>query len=77
MNSWFLIGTLAAIISLPALSSAARAGETDDYGCSNATLKGEYAFGVTGHTQLQVVEDIKIFDGNGNWEIELLFKCLK
>src|SRR5271169_2628674 len=50
IKSWFLKGTLAAMIALPALSSGARAGGSDDYGCSNATLKGEYAFGVTGYT---------------------------
>jgi hypothetical protein len=66
MKSWFLKGTLAAIIALPALSSAARAGGADDYGCSNATLKGEYAFGVTNHLLPQVVAGIKIFDGHGN-----------
>jgi hypothetical protein len=67
MKSWFLKGTLAAIIALPALSSATRAGGTDDYGCSNATLKGEYAFGVTNYLLPQVVAGIKIFDGHGNF----------
>jgi hypothetical protein len=67
MKSWFLKGTLAATIALLALSSAARAGGTDDYGCSNATLKGEYAFGVTNYTLPQAVEGIKIFDGHGNF----------
>jgi len=59
-------GTLLAAIALPALSGVARAGGTDDYGCSNATLKGEYAFGVTNLTIPQVVAGIKVFDGNGN-----------
>jgi hypothetical protein len=67
MTSSLLRGTLAAMIALPALSSAAQAGGTDDYGCSNATLKGEYAFGVTNYTLPQVVAGIKIFDGNGNF----------
>jgi hypothetical protein len=34
-------------------------------GCSNATLKGQYAFGVTAYTPPGVVTGIKIFDGNG------------
>src|SRR5271157_2954943 len=66
MKSWVLKGMLVATIVLPALSSAARAGGTDDYGCSNATLKGEYAFGVTNFTPPEVVAGIKVFDGNGN-----------
>jgi hypothetical protein len=56
-------GMLATAIVLPALTSAARAGGTDDYGCSNATLKGEYAFGVSNFTIPQVVAGIKVFDG--------------
>jgi len=43
-------------------------------GCSNATLKGLYAFGVTAYTPSgqpngppQVVAGIKDFDGNGNF----------
>ena len=43
-------GTLLAAIALPALSAAAWAGGSDDFGCSDATLKGEYAFGVTAYT---------------------------
>jgi len=57
---------LTAAIALPALSGVARAGGTDDYGCSNATLKGEYAFGVTNLTIPKVVAGINVFDGNGN-----------
>src|SRR5438105_6999344 len=60
MKSWLWKGTLAATIALPALSGVARAGGTDDFGCSNATLKGEYAFGVTDYTLPQVVAGIKI-----------------
>jgi hypothetical protein len=68
-------GTLLAAIALPALSGAAWAGESDDFGCSNATLKGEYAFGVTVYTPAPppspppttvVVNGIKVFDGQGN-----------
>jgi hypothetical protein len=63
MKSWVLKGLLAAAIALPALSSAARA---DDFGCSNATLKGEYAFGVTNYAFPLVVAGIQVFDGKGN-----------
>jgi hypothetical protein len=35
--------------------------------CSNATLKGEYAFGATNLTAPQVVAGIKTFDGNGTF----------
>ena len=66
MNSPFFKRILAAAIALPALSGAAWAGGADDFGCSNATLKGEYAFGVTNFTIPQVVAGIKVFDGNGN-----------
>ena len=73
MKSRLFQGMLAAAIALPALSGAARAGGTDDYGCSNATLKGEYAFGVTAYTPptypnppTEVVTGIKVFDGQGN-----------
>ena len=66
-------GTLLAAIALPALSGAAWAGGSDDFGCSNATLKGEYAYGVTAYTPPglpdgppHVVAGIKIFDGRGN-----------
>jgi hypothetical protein len=71
MRSWFWQGTLAAVIALPALSTAAQA--QSDGGCSNATLTGEYAFAVTAYTPPglpngppQVVTGIKFFDGNGN-----------
>jgi hypothetical protein len=74
MKTWLLEGMLAAAIAMPALSGVARAGGTDDFGCSNATLKGEYAFGVTAYTPPghpdgppQVVAGIKVFDGKGNF----------
>ena len=73
MKSWFWKGMMAAAIALPALSGVARA---DDFGCSNTTLKGEYAFGVTSYTSasvpnsppyvVTVVNGIKVFDGHGN-----------
>jgi hypothetical protein len=66
VNSPFSKRILASAIALPALSGAAWAGGADDFGCSNATLKGEYAFGVTNLTIPQVVAGIKVFDGNGN-----------
>ena len=66
MKGWLAKATLLAATALPVLSSAAWAGGSDDFGCSNATLKGEYAFGVTNFTIPQVVAGIKVFDGNGN-----------
>jgi len=39
---------LAALITVLALSSAARAQGSDNDGCSNSTLKGDYAFTVSG-----------------------------
>jgi hypothetical protein len=65
---------LAATIALAALSGTVWAAGTDDFGCSNATLRGEYAFGVTVYTPPglphgppQVVAGIKVFDGKGNF----------
>jgi hypothetical protein len=70
MKNWLLVGVMATVIAVPALSSAAWAGGTDDYGCSNATLKGEYAFGVTSYPLPNgppgVVNGIKVFDGKGD-----------
>jgi hypothetical protein len=63
---------LAAAIAWPALPGVAWADNND--GCSNATLKGQYAFGVTSYTPPgqpnrppQVVAGIKDFDGKGNF----------
>jgi hypothetical protein len=74
MKSWLWRGAVTAAIALPALSSAAWAGGTDDFGCSNATLKGEYAFGVTAYTPPglpngppRVVTGIRVYDGNGHF----------
>jgi hypothetical protein len=69
MNNWLLKSVLSAVTVLPALSGAAWAGGGDDFGCSNATLKGEYAFGVTNYVgnPIVVVAGIKVFDGNGNF----------
>jgi hypothetical protein len=68
MKSWVSKGLSAAAIVLPALSGAAWAGGSDDFGCSNATLTGEYAFGVTTYApapEVGVVAGIKVFYGNG------------
>jgi hypothetical protein len=75
MKKWLSeVTPLAAIASL-ALTGAAWAGNTDDFGCSNATLKGLYAFGVTAYTPPglpngppQVITGIAVFDGDGNFE---------
>jgi hypothetical protein len=73
MKTWFSNGMIAALIALPAVSGVAWAGGGDDFGCSNATLKGEYAFGVTAYTPPNlpdgppaVAAGIKVFDGKGN-----------
>jgi hypothetical protein len=66
MKTWFWNGMMAAAIAVPALSGAAWAGGSDNFGCSNATLKGQYAFGVTNLIIPQVVAGIKVFDGRGN-----------
>jgi hypothetical protein len=75
MKRWLWDGVMATVIAVPALSGAAWAGGSDDFGCSNATLKGEYAFGVTSYTPApppspppttEVVDGIKVFDGRGN-----------
>jgi hypothetical protein len=74
MNSWVSKGiVVATAIVLQALTSAARAGESDDLGCSNATVKGAYAFGVTAYTPPgtngppQVITGIAVFDGKGKF----------
>jgi hypothetical protein len=66
MKRWLCKAALVATVVLPALSYAAEVQNSDDFGCSNATLKGEYAFGVTNFNVPQVVAGIKIFDGHGN-----------
>src|SRR5271169_4564280 len=68
MKSWLWNGMIAVAIALPALSGAAWAGGSDDFGCSNTTLRGEYAFGVTSYSPNyppNVVAGIKVFDGKG------------
>jgi hypothetical protein len=63
-------GLITTAIAVVALSGAAWAGGGDDFGCSNATLKGEYAFGVTSYLASyppNVAAGIEVFDGNGNF----------
>ena len=60
-------GLIIAAFALPVLGGAARAGGTADYGCSNATLKGEYAFGGTNYTRSIVFDGIRVYDGNGHF----------
>jgi hypothetical protein len=70
MRRWIAKATVIAAIALPVLSGVAQA---HDFGCSEATLKGEYAFAVTAYTPPglpngppQVAAGIKVFDGEGN-----------
>jgi hypothetical protein len=74
MKKWpSKVAPFAAIASL-ALGGTAWAGGSDDFGCSNATLKGEYAFAVTAYTPPglpngppEVVTGIEVFDGQGHF----------
>ena len=71
MNSWVFKRILAATIALPALSGAAWAGGSDDLGCSNATLKGDYAFSVLTIVEAPgpgVVVGLGTFDGKGGFQ---------
>jgi hypothetical protein len=69
MKSWLLKGVVAAAIALPALSGTARAGGTNDhFVCSNATLRGDYAFSVLTVTAPPgVVVGLGTFDGKGGF----------
>jgi hypothetical protein len=51
----------------PPFGGTVQAGVTEDFGCSNATLKGEYAFGVTNYAFPLVVAGIQVVDGKGNF----------
>src|ERR1700730_12157606 len=71
MKSWVSKGMLAGTILLPALNGVARA---DDFGCSNATLKGEYAFSGTNYIPPglpqgppNVFVGTQVIDGHGNF----------
>ncbi len=73
IRKWVSSGLLTAAITLPALSGAARAGGSDDLGCSNATLKGDYAFSVLTIVEAApvgpgVVVGLGTFDGKGGFK---------
>jgi len=71
MKRWLWNGMLAAAIAWSALGGMARAQDND--GCSNATLKGDYAFAVTGWNLLsgvwvpEFIVGIAQFDGKGKF----------
>jgi hypothetical protein len=72
MKSRFLKGMMSAAIALPALSGAAWAGGSDDLGCSNGTLQGNYAFSVLTIVASSppgpgVVVGLGTFDGRGGF----------
>jgi hypothetical protein len=59
---------VAAAIALSVLSGTALAGRSDDLGCSNATLKGAYAFSVLNIATAagpSVILGLTTFDGKG------------
>ena len=71
MKRWLTKTTLLAAIAFPAVSAVAWAG-TDDFGCSNATLKGAYAFSVLTIVAAApvgpgVVVGLGTFDGRGGF----------
>ena len=59
--------TLWKAMLVAAVGSSVLSGTAWADGCSNATLQGQYAFGVTVYTPPGVVTGIKIFDGKGNF----------
>src|SRR5438874_152074 len=60
--------TLAAAIGLPALSGMAQAQKSSEHaGCTDATLKGDYAFSVVDFSAPLVVVGIGTFDGKGGF----------
>jgi len=70
MKGWLLKRMVMAAIIVPALGGAAWAGGSDDLGCSNATLKGDYAFSVLtivapAPPGPNVVVGLTTFDGRG------------
>ena len=72
MKRWLAKATLLAAIAFPAVSDAAWAGGTEDFGCSKATLKGEYAFSVLTTVAASppgpgVVVGLGTFDGRGGF----------
>ena len=67
MKRRFLKGMMTAAIALPALTGAAWAGGSDDLGCSDATLQGDYAFSVMDLTTQTVVIGLGTFGGKGGF----------
>jgi hypothetical protein len=70
MKRWLTKATLLAAIAFPTVSGAAWAGDGDDFGCSNATLKGAYALSVLNiatPTGPGVVMALGTFDGKGGY----------
>jgi hypothetical protein len=70
MKRWLCVGLMATAIALPVLGGAAWAGGSGDLGCSNATLKGDYAFSVLTTVAASppgpgVVIGLTTFDGKG------------
>jgi hypothetical protein len=65
MKNWVSGGLLTAVITLPALSGTVWAQDNDK--CSNATLKGDYAFSVVDFTTQSVVVGLGKFDGKGGF----------
>jgi hypothetical protein len=53
------------IMTLAGILTYVIGGRAAAQGCSDATLRGQYAFGVTGYTPPGVVAGIKVFDGEG------------
>lgn len=73
MKNWLLVGAMATVIALPALSGATWAGGSDNLGCSNATLEGDYAFSVLTIVEAApvgpgVVVGLGTFDGKGGFK---------
>ena len=68
MKSWLWTVILATATTLPALSGIARAQGTDHAPCTNATLKGDYAFSVVDNDSPPLVAvGIGTFDGKGGF----------
>src|SRR5438309_4488397 len=68
MKNWIWRVTLATAITLPALSGIARAEGADHAPCTNATLKGHYAFSVVDNDSPPLVAvGIGTFDGKGGF----------
>lgn len=69
LRRWLWVGV---VIAVSALGGVAQAGGSDDLGCSNATLNGDYAFSVltifaTSPPGPGVVVGLAMFDGRGGF----------